>query len=414
MKEEKMNYEDLEKELEDVFHEISNSPDKLIVNNINDKSKKMLSRNLVFLRHYLGFVQNFKPYNQTEFSEMLNVSLPTLKKWEGENNLPSRFSLKSILNLTNKILFGEEIIRFEHILCKNLVHYIVDVQIKEYISAITEDISKKNNNEKETEQIIEIFLEKNRKFEESILTTLNKINDACLIIQRSQIVFVNNAAIKLFSGTDQLMTNLTLSDIMLPEMESIVDDPKNGKGENISSLMFEKTLRKTNGRLFNAIVSKSYVIFNSQPAIQYIIKEKTEEHQDLSPELYKNIIDTIPNSFVIGFNSKSEIIFAKGKALGYLNLAGSKIDGKFIHSIFPKEISANIKELISEASIDGYADTIIKNKEKHLSFSIKLMLNEFNLFDGGVLVCQVMNIPNNDVKPTYKKHQYHNRQALAY
>jgi transcriptional regulator with XRE-family HTH domain len=263
-----LSIEEIEKELEPTFVQISNHPDDLIINQVPEKCKILLSRNVIFLRHYIGFEKNLRPYIQEEFAKIMNISVPTLKKWEGANNLPSRFSLKSILQVTNKMLFGKEVLKMEHILCKNLVKFIKEIQKAEILKKA--DIYSEESTE---------ALDKLKQSENMILKALNAMNDACMIIQDSQIVFANNSAIRLFSGNDILATNYTLADLLLPDFD-IADFLKaysNGNSilsEQEEELFFERKLRKTNGVLFNALVVKNYMLFDTKPALQYMIKEK--------------------------------------------------------------------------------------------------------------------------------------------
>jgi transcriptional regulator with XRE-family HTH domain len=264
----KVTIEEIEKELQPTFEEISNNPDDLIISQVPEKCKILLSKNITFLRHYIGFEKNLRPYIQEEFAKLMNISVPTLKKWEGANNLPSRFSLKAILQLSNKMLFGREVLKMEHILCKNLVSFIKEVQKKEILEKA--DIS----SEEDTEALDNL-----KKSENMILKALNTMNDACLIIQDSNIVFANNSAIRLFSGNDVLATNYTLADLLLPDFDVAEFLKAYGNGhailsENKEGLFFEKALRKTNGVLFNALVVKNYMLFDTKPALQYMIKEK--------------------------------------------------------------------------------------------------------------------------------------------
>jgi len=258
--------EEIEKELEPVFESISINSEDLIISKVPDKCKIILSRNIVFLRHYIGFEQFLKPYNQEDFAKLLNVSLPTLKKWEGANNLPSRFSLKAILQFANNILFGKEVIRIEHILCKNLVDIIKTAQT----SIIMENNHQSSNSTQEKIAMI-------KEFEDLILKTLNVMKDACLIVQDSRIVFANNTAIQLFSGNDLHAPNFTMPDLLLPNIDLSINSRANGNNNGNShskkELFFEKTLRKSNGVLFNAMIAKSYTFFDTKPAVQYVIKQ---------------------------------------------------------------------------------------------------------------------------------------------
>jgi len=255
------------KELEPVFQEISKNPEDLIISQVPDECKILLSRNIIFLRHYIGFEKYLKPFIQEDFAKLLNISLPTLKKWEGANNLPSRFSLKSLLQISNKMLFGKEVIKMEHVLCKNLVDVIKNVQKSVCLEGKDQSL------ESYQEQLSLI-----KEAEDLILKALNSMNDACLIVQDSKVVFANNSAIKLFSGNDILMTNYTLSDLLLPDMNILQTIKQNGNGngknEQKEGIFFEKTLRKTNGVLFNAIIVRNYMLFEAKPALQYIIKQK--------------------------------------------------------------------------------------------------------------------------------------------
>jgi DNA-binding transcriptional regulator YiaG len=377
--------EDLENDLETVYNEISNNPEDLVISQVPEQCKTMLSRNIVFLRHYLGFEQIFKPYNQEEFARLLNVSLPTLKKWEGGNNLPSRFSLKTILKFANSILFGKDVIKIEHILCKNLVNFVKSNNISESRTEIVQ------SQPDPSDKIAMI-----EKTEINILKALNKMDDACLIIQNSRIVFANNAAINLFSGDDFLMTNFVISDLLLPEIDLQINSNANGNSSSKRDLFYEKTLRKTNGKVFNAILAKSYTFFDFKPAILYVIKETYDITSMNMTNNYSSIIELIPNALIIAMNDRFEVTYTIGKSLDLLDLSPSNIIGKKIDSVFPKDLFSQISNIFNNDGFFDYMKEVIEYKGKNFLFITKQIFGDFNELEGVVMYCQYY--PNITVK----------------
>jgi len=84
--------------------------------------KHTLSHNVLFLRLYLGFIAKSSPYDQNEFSKLLQISSSGLRRWESGEVIPNQLSLHMLCNLTNKTLNMEHSVNPEDLLCKNLVH----------------------------------------------------------------------------------------------------------------------------------------------------------------------------------------------------------------------------------------------------------------------------------------------------
>ena len=100
------------------------------IHQYEDKCYYIFSRNLTFLRSYLGFLEKYEAYNQIEFANLFSVSVTSLRRWETGVILPGKAYLKTILNYANKVLEIEPALTIADVLCKNIVPIITSNEVK--------------------------------------------------------------------------------------------------------------------------------------------------------------------------------------------------------------------------------------------------------------------------------------------
>ena len=83
--------------------------------------KILFSRNVLFLRTYLGFSAQGAPYDQIQFADLIGVSAAGLRRWEAAEVIPNELSLRAIAQFANQILKTPIPIENAHLLYRNLV-----------------------------------------------------------------------------------------------------------------------------------------------------------------------------------------------------------------------------------------------------------------------------------------------------
>jgi len=129
------SYLECEKELAPLYEQLSVRPEDWSLSKYEEQCKFVFSRNVLFLRTYVGFIKQFGPYTQIEFSDMLSISIATLNKWENAQALPNRLSIKSVANFANISLKPYPILTEADIMCQFLVFHFTDASQIHYKSS---------------------------------------------------------------------------------------------------------------------------------------------------------------------------------------------------------------------------------------------------------------------------------------
>ncbi len=84
-----LNTEEFVKQLNPLF--IKMISDEIVVRSPKetDLCKILFSRNVLFLRTYLGFATKGAPYDQIEFANLIGVSAAGLRRWEAAEVIPN-------------------------------------------------------------------------------------------------------------------------------------------------------------------------------------------------------------------------------------------------------------------------------------------------------------------------------------
>ncbi|GEM_PF-3078000 len=121
-----LSFLESEKELAPLYDLLTEKPEEWSLANYEEQCKFMFSRNVLFLRTYVGFIKQFAPFTQVEFAEMLSISIATLNKWENAQALPNRLSIKSVANFANNAFKPYPLLSEADIMCRFLVFHFSD------------------------------------------------------------------------------------------------------------------------------------------------------------------------------------------------------------------------------------------------------------------------------------------------
>ena len=84
--------------------------------------RQLFSRNVLFLRTYLGFITKGAPHDQLEFASIIGISPPGLRRWEGAEVIPNELSLRALSKYANEVLKTPIPIQNAHLLYRNLIN----------------------------------------------------------------------------------------------------------------------------------------------------------------------------------------------------------------------------------------------------------------------------------------------------
>lgn len=115
-----------EKELAPLYEQLTERPEDWSLQSHDEQCKFVFSRNVLFLRTYVGFIKQFGPYTQIEFADMLSISIATLNKWENAQALPNRLSIKSVATYANNAFKPYPLLTEADIMCRFLIFHFSD------------------------------------------------------------------------------------------------------------------------------------------------------------------------------------------------------------------------------------------------------------------------------------------------
>jgi len=117
---------DIEQELQPLYEKFAqNEEEESDIQEYEQQIREFFSRNVAFLRQYLGFVTRMEAFSRDEFAELLGVSPATVKWWELAKGLPNYSSVRALLRLTNKVLQLEQPFHYGDIYCRNIARSII-------------------------------------------------------------------------------------------------------------------------------------------------------------------------------------------------------------------------------------------------------------------------------------------------
>jgi len=184
-----------------------------------DDIKILFSKNLQFLRMYLGFWAVGEPYTRTEFASMLNVSVPTLKNWELGYSLPNHYSLKRIISVVKKVLNVE--LRPEQLYCKSISHIISALQLgmdEVSYKTISEGVEKVGANE-----MLNIILNRSVEYHDIFHILVEHAPIGVYMFQDYRLMFVNPAMANGLGYQPEELIGKSIMELIHPDDTALVN-----------------------------------------------------------------------------------------------------------------------------------------------------------------------------------------------
>ena len=102
--------------------------------------------------------------------------------------------------------------------------------------------------------------------------------DAIVVHRGQQIVFVNEAGLKMVGATDkQELLGKSIIDYVHPDFKEVVKNRIQQMNEGLKAKMMEQKIIAPNGKTMDVEITGTKIIYENQPAIQLVIKEITEQ-----------------------------------------------------------------------------------------------------------------------------------------
>ena len=350
----------IEAELDVIFDDFLANPQTIDLDGYEEKCRYMFAHNVMFMRAYFGFIWKFEAYTQTEFSDILSVSLATLKKWESAQSLPNRLSVKSLLSYANETLKIEEPLKEAHLLCKNFVLLFQQYNTKSYIKSILKQYNIPVSDSEDIFALLNFLINNAQSSDSKFRNYLENLPDAYLITNKNKIVFANRNAIDIF-GFKELsdIDGKSIFDFSLPEVnvelsEKTKTDEINLLNKDVQTKFIETNLNKLNKSKFNALISKSIISYDNKVCVQYIIRDITsqlisEKALKESEKNYRFVANNLPNSFLVVYDKNLNIVMVEGSAIQRIIADKKSAIGKNLFKTLTNKETEKYKDLFIRA-----------------------------------------------------------------
>lgn len=345
--------------------------------------KILFSRNVLFLRTYLGFSAQGIPYDQIEFAELIGVSAAGLRRWEAAEVIPNELSLRAIAQFANEILKTPIPIENAHLLYRNLVTELTLLRMGSHNVSFQslqgeqqrQFASFLNNN---MDLLLDYFMQETQESRINYHVILENALVGIYLLNKEKNIIYTNQALRNMTGYSQ-------NEIEEMDIESIVhpDDLEDSKrrikerlsGKKINENYTFRLLTK-NGKYSTCEVFSSRVISQGEPAILGVvldITERLEADRALveSEERYRQLFNKMFTAFAL----HEVITDKKGKPINYrfldvnpafekmTGLKAKNVIGKTVLEILPHTESYWI-EKFGKVALTGKPDKIIEYSQE--------------------------------------------------
>ncbi|MBZ5752781.1 bifunctional diguanylate cyclase/phosphodiesterase [Metabacillus rhizolycopersici] len=135
--------------------------------------------------------------------------------------------------------------------------------------------------------------------------------DAIVVHCGHEIVFVNEAGLKMVDATDKNeLLGKSIIDYVHPNFKEVVKNRIQQMNEGLKAKMMEQKIIVPNGAMMDVEITGTKIIFENQPAIQLVIKEITEQKRirrelEVNQQQYQSLFEHNPDGiFSIDHNGK--------------------------------------------------------------------------------------------------------------
>jgi PAS domain S-box-containing protein len=345
--------------------------------------KILFSRNVLFLRTYLGFSTQGAPYDQIEFANLIGVSAAGLRRWEAAEVIPNELSLRAICNFANLVLKTPIPIENAHLLYRNLVTELTLLRMGSHNASFQNLSSEQqrqfasflNNN---MDLLLDYFMQETQESQINYHIMLeNALVGVYLLSKDKKVIYANQAL--------RDMTGYSQKDIEEINIESIVhpDDLEDSKRRIKERLSGKKKnenyifrLLNKNGHFSTCEVFSSRVISQGEPAILGVVLDITERLEaekalQESEENYRQLFNKMFTAFAV-----HEVITDKtGKPVNYrfldvnpafekmTGLNAKDVIGKTVREVLPNTESYWI-EKFGNVALTGIPDSLTEYSQE--------------------------------------------------
>jgi len=372
-----LNTEEIVKQLNPLFKKMIS--DEVVVKcpEETDLCKLLFSRNVLFLRTYLGFSTKGSPYDQIEFANLIGVSAAGLRRWEAAEVIPNELSLRAIAQFANKVLKTPIPIQNAHLLYRNLVTELTLLRMGSHNASFQNLSSEQqrqfasflNNN---MDLVLDYFMQETQETRINFQVILeNALVGIFLFNMENKAIYANQALREIIGYTHEEIEEINLESIVHPvdfiDSQRRIKERLSGKKINENHLV---RLRNKNGNYSTCEVFSSRVISEGEPAILGIVQDITERLEAESAlmeseEKYRQLFTKMFTAFAL----HEVITDDKGKPVNYrfldVNPAFEKMTGLKAKNVIGKtvlDILPNVEpfwiEKFGNVAITGKPDMI--------------------------------------------------------
>ena len=345
--------------------------------------KILFSRNVLFLRTYLGFSSQGSPYDQVQFANLLGVSAAGLRRWEAAEVIPNELSLRAIAHFANQVLRTPIPIENAHLLYRNLVTELTLLRMGSHDASFQNLSSEQqrqfasflNNN---MDRVLDYFMSETQETRLNYEVMLeNALVGIYLFDMNRNVVYSNHALCEITGYSQDEIKELRFEEIVHPDdlqdSQRRIKERLSGKIKNENYIF---RLKKKDGSYATCEVSSSRVISQGEPAILGFVQDITqrieaEKALKESEERYRQLFNKMFTAFAL-----HEVITDKnGKPVDYrfldvnpafeklTGLKAKNIIGKTVLDILPKTEPYWI-EIFGNVAITGKPDSIIEYSQE--------------------------------------------------
>ena len=196
--------------------------------------------------------------------------------------------------------------------------------------------------------------------------------DAIGVHAEGKIVFVNNAAVKLFGGNKKEdLIGIPILNVVHPDSRALaLERIRKMQGGKVVPLTEEKFLR-LDGTTVDVEVTAMPLIFNDKQAIQVVIRDITERKQaeqklKESEELFRNLIENITDVFYI-VDNQGKLKYCSPNFYTFTGFSPEEILGNsYVRVIAPVDKKRIIEHFIQETKrgvLDTRTEAMIQRKD---------------------------------------------------
>ena len=273
--------------------------------------KKLFGQNVLFLRTYIGFVTKGSPYDQQVFADLIDVSKPGLRRWEGGQVIPNKLSQRALAQFANMTLKTPIPLEPAHLLYRNIMtdisymHMGIDRSTYENLSGDQQQqfANFVNSN---MQPVLEYFMQEAQEIQINFRTVLeNALVGVYIMNHEGKIIFINQALSDMSGYSLEELENIGFETLLHPDD---LKDFRQHFDERLSEAKLEdrflNRVRSKDGAYRTYEVFSSRIIIGGKPSILGVVQDITErlEKEKIikeSEEKYSSLFNSMFTAFAL-------------------------------------------------------------------------------------------------------------------